>query len=125
MVAKQHISSEVSYWIIRIGAFLMSVTIMVSSWFLNQAWTRIDNIDKSVHALEIATAGASGSKFTSTNWIDAKSLLDNERLAMDRRLIRLEESLPVIRESLVEIKDMAKDRHNNPPQTKTINNNDK
>lgn len=92
-------------WTLRIGSFVMSIAIMVSSWFLNQAWERINTIEKSVRALEIASATTNGTKFTANDWANAKSILDADRLAMDRRIIRLEESLPTIKESLIEIKN--------------------
>ena len=92
-------------WALRIGSFAMSIAIMVSSWFLSQAWDRINNIEKSVHQLEIATALTNSNKFTTNDWATAKSVLDSDRLAMDRRIIRLEESLPSIKDSLLEIKN--------------------
>lgn len=95
-------------WIIRIGSFIMSIAIMVSSWFLNQAWTRINNNEQSIRTLELKAAEISGNRFSTTDWSYQKTLLDNERLAMDRRLIRLEESLPVIKDSLLEIKQSLK-----------------
>jgi hypothetical protein len=96
--------TEIMTWTIRIGSFIMSIAIMVSSWFLNQAWTRITNVEKSVHALELNSATVSGNRFSSNDWIVAKSIIDGERMAMDRRIMRLEESLPVIKDSLIDIK---------------------
>lgn len=94
-----------STWTLRIGSFVMSIAIMVSSWFLNQAWERINNIEKSIRDLELATATTNGTKFTANDWANAKSILDADRLAMDRRVIRLEESLPTIKETLIDIKN--------------------
>ena len=91
-------------WTIRIGSFIMSIAIMVSSWFLNQAWTRITNVENSVRALELNTATTSGNRFSSSDWVVAKSVIDAERLQMDRRIMRLEESIPVIKDSLIDIK---------------------
>jgi len=95
-------------WVIRIGTFTMSVAIMVSSWFLNQAWGRIGTIETSVHELQLTAASTSGNKFTSGDWVKSKTVLDTERLALDRRLIRVEETIPIIKESLEDIKDMLR-----------------
>lgn len=108
MTQKPFQQDVITPWILRIGSFLMSVAIMVSSWFLNQAWNRINEIEKSVHKLEIETATTNGNRFTSSNWADAKAILDAEKLSLDRRVMRLEESIPVIRESLLELREIAK-----------------
>jgi hypothetical protein len=91
-------------WTIRIVGLTMSVAIAISSFFLKEAWYKISDLEKKVNTIMIAAAEPSGNRFTSTNWIDAKSILDSERLAQDRRIMRLEESVPVIKESLLEIK---------------------
>lgn len=103
---------DTNNWLFKIGSFAMSVALMVSSWFLNQAWTRIENIEKDIHELQIKDAGSSNTKFTSMDWQNQKILLDSERMAMDRRLIRLEESLPSIKESLQEIKNTLNKQNN-------------
>jgi hypothetical protein len=92
-------------WILKISSFVMSIAIMISSWFLSQAWDKINTIEKSVHELEITAALTNSTKFTNNDWASAKSVLDADRLAMDRRIIRLEESLPSIKDSLIEIKN--------------------
>ena len=93
-------------WIIRVGApLLMSIALAISSWFLTQAWNRIGAIEKAVTELQISSATTNGNRFTSTNWVEAKTILDSERLAQDRRIIRLEESLPIIKESLLELRN--------------------
>jgi hypothetical protein len=103
MVSKSD-KTELVSWIIRIGSFVMSIAIMVSSWFLNQAWNRITEVEHAVKALEITSASTNGNRFTTNDWVTAKSILDTERLAMDRRIIRMEESIPAIKDSLIEIK---------------------
>jgi hypothetical protein len=96
--------TEVNPWTIRIGSFIISIFIMISSWFLNQAWGRIAEIERSVKQLELSSASTSGNRFTSGDWTKAKEILDSERLSMDRRVIRLEESIPMIKETQFDIK---------------------
>lgn len=101
-------TENVINWTIRIGSFVMSIAIMISSWFLTQAWDKISNVEKEVTKLQIVTATMEGNRFSSKDWSDAKSVLDGERLVLDRRIIRLEESIPVIKDSLIEIKQTLK-----------------
>lgn len=91
-------------WLIRILSAVVSITVMVSSWTLKQAWDRIDTIDKQVHILEIKGAETAGSKFTAADWAAQKALLDSEKMSLDRRIMRLEESIPTIKDTLLEIK---------------------
>ena len=96
-------------WVLKIGGFIMSITIMLSSWFLNQAMTRISNIEVAVKSLELNNASLSGSKFTTADWANAKTVLDNERNAIDRRIVRLEENSIAIKDALLEIKQILKE----------------
>lgn len=109
MVTKFDKSEGAGPWIIRIGSFIMSLAIMISSWFLNQAWDRITQLEKEVKQIQINDALINGNGFTSKNWTDAKTILDAERLAMDRRIIRLEETIPVIKDSQLETKKTLDD----------------
>lgn len=88
----------------------MSISIAASSWFLNQAWSKISILEDKVHAIEVSVASTSGNRFSSNDWVTAKSIIDSERAALDRRIMRLEESLPVIKDSLIEIKDKLSDK---------------
>lgn len=100
--------NETLSWILRIGSFIMSIAIMVSSWFLNQAWNRIGDNEKAIRVLELHNAQSDGNKFTAIDWTIQKTLIDSEKLALDRRIIRLEEALPVIKDTLIEIKQTIK-----------------
>ena len=102
--------NETMSWILKIGGFVMSIAIMVSSWFLNQAWSRINDVEKSVKGLELSAATIAGSKFTAMDWAAAKSALDADRNTIDRRIIRLEENSVVIKDALIEIKQILKEQ---------------
>ena len=93
---------------IKILGFIMSIVVMISSWFLNQAWGRIVEIEQVVKRLELSEAADSGHKFSKSDFNDARLDMDSERFAMDRRITRLEESIPVIKDSLLEIKETLK-----------------
>ena len=108
-MATQQVKSETMSWILKIGGFIMSIAIMISSWFLNQAMSRINNIENSVKVLELNNATIAGSKFTASDWATAKTVLDADRNAIDRRIVRLEENSVVIKDALMEIKQILKE----------------
>lgn len=92
-------------WLVRILSAVVSITVMVSSFMLKEAWDRIDSIDGKVHALEVKGAETAGNRFTTNDWAAQKALLDASQMSLDRRIMRLEESIPAIKESLMEIKN--------------------
>jgi hypothetical protein len=88
---------------------LTSTGLAVSGWFINQNFARLDHLDKQVADIYLTTTKAEVTQFTNKEWIIAKSILDSEKISTEKRIIRLEESLPVIRESLAEIKASIKE----------------
>jgi uncharacterized coiled-coil protein SlyX len=82
---------------------------MISTWFLNQAWTRIGQVENRIAQIELTQAETKSNRFTSMDWNTAKNIMDAEHLTLDRRIIRLEESIPTIKDSLNEIKDSLKE----------------
>ena len=105
-------NTELIGWFIRIGGFVMSIAVAVSSWFLKDLWTKYENIDNAVRRLEIQSATTSGNRFTSNDWMAAKGIIDTERTALDRRIVRLEESLPTIERALLKIEGTIDKLHN-------------
>lgn len=79
---------------------LIGIGLTISSYFLNTTMTRLEANEKNIQTLEITSATTAGNRFTSNDWITQKNLLDAEKMAMDRRIMRVEESLPFIRDSL-------------------------
>ena len=79
---------------------------MASSWFLNQAWGKINKVEDSLHSLELISAANTTNKFTQSDWTTNKTIIDNERLALDRRIMRLEETNTVTKDTLIEIKQL-------------------
>jgi len=90
-------------WIIRVGSVVMSIALMFSTWFLSQAWDRINNMEKSIRSLEISMATAQSNRFTNMDWITNKTILDSEKLAIDRRVMRIEEANVAVKDSLIRI----------------------
>ena len=91
-------------WLIRILSAVVSITVMVSSWTLKQAWDRIDNIDNQVHQLELKGAETAGNRFTSVDWMREKSLIDAKELEREKRFSIIESDLRFIKEGIQDIK---------------------
>lgn len=94
----------------RLGSLIMSLSVMLSCWFLNQAWNRINDMDKAIRELQVETASIKETRITSSQFNTIKAALDSSDAALDRRIIRLEESIPMIKENLTEIKTMLKSK---------------
>ena len=101
-------NSTVMDWTLKIGATLMSILMMTTSFFLTKAWDSISEIKESIVDLKLIQNKIEAGQFTSKEWINAKSILDNERLGLDRRIIRVEETYPIILDSIVDIKETIK-----------------
>lgn len=70
-----------------------------------------EKIDHRVSRLELDAAATSGNRFTSSDWAAAKSVLDERSAGFDKRITRLEDAIPQIRDTLLEIKnDLSQQR---------------
>ena len=103
------VKNETMSWIVKIGGFMVSIAVMVSSYFLNSTMNKMNEMDNRISSLELAGATVSGNRFTSTDWATAKSVMDADRNAVERRLIKLEETSSTIKDSLLEIKSILKE----------------
>ncbi len=99
---------ETTNWVMRIGSFVVSISIMVSSFFLNEAWNRINNIEKEVHELQISEASVSSSRFTAMDWQTNKSIIDQQHLITSQRILVVEENLKNLKEVMMEIRTDVK-----------------
>lgn len=105
MATTQQLKTETLIdWTIKGASFIMSIAIMISSFFLTKAWEKISNLEKDIIELKIESGKVQSNRFSSNDWVNAKTILDTERLAMDRRIIRIEETYPTISESISEIR---------------------
>jgi len=86
---------------------LTAAVIGVMGFVGNQIWQEarvwMRELDGRVGKLEIQEARTDGNRFTSGDWAAAKTRIDEDRAIIDRRITRLEESVPQIKESLLRI----------------------
>jgi len=59
--------------------------------------------------IRVAMAETKGNRFTSSDWVTAKSLMDERSNAQDQRITRVEESIPVTKEAILEIKSILRE----------------
>lgn len=88
----------------KIFSIIISIAIAVSGYFLNSTFNTMQDMENRIYTLEIDSAKTSGSRFTSSDFVDAKKVIDNQILAADKRIIILEEQNKAIRDLLNEIK---------------------
>jgi hypothetical protein len=87
----------------RVATIALSCFIMISSWFLNDVYSKMKILDDNIQEIRIWRAETQGNRFSSQDWTAAKTILDADKSNLDRRITRLEESIPPIRESLIRI----------------------
>ena len=78
----------------------------LSGFFFNETYKRLITLEGSVQKLQTETAVITSNRFSSTSWLEQKTILDNERLVLDRRIIILEQNNGFIRESLTRIENL-------------------
>lgn len=98
-------------WINRIISAVFAIGMAVSGYFLNETMGTIKEVENRVYSLEIKDATITGNRFTSSDWMTQKSLIDADKLATERRITKLEEAIPTIKESLIRI-ELAIDKKN-------------
>ena len=83
---------------------LLVVVLGVCGYFLRDIYIKQtafnERIDQRVQNLEFFKASTDSSKFTSSDWVSAKSVLDERDVSMDKRITRVEDAIPVIRSTL-------------------------
>lgn len=86
---------------------LITAVIAIFGWVGNNIWSEarswMKEFDGRVHNLEIQEAKTDGNRFTNVDWTRAKMEIDARNNEMDRRITRLEEAVPAIKETLIRI----------------------
>lgn len=104
-IDKTSMLENIWVWASRIFAPLFVVIMFLSSFIMKDVLSSLSNIDERVVNLELRNAEVSGNRFTSGDWANHKALLDDRANALDRRVIRLEEAIPPIKDSLIRIEN--------------------
>jgi hypothetical protein len=89
---------------------ILAIALMICGYFVRDVYQKQEafnqRIDLRVQTLENFRATTDGNRFTSTDWITAKSVLDERDVNMDKRITRVEDAIPEIKITLKEIKEL-------------------
>ena len=83
---------------------VMSIGLAISGWFLTTAYGELNTLNNRVQAVELIQASTTANRFTSGDFVKAKEIIDQQQLAIDRRITILEENMKNIKDILAEIK---------------------
>ena len=64
----------------------------------------MDAMRDDISELQISSARVEGNRFSATDFVKAKEIIDSQIVATDKRVLVLEESQKVVKEYLIEIK---------------------
>ena len=88
---------------------ILTIVVSIGGFIGTKVWDRVENglnnLDERIDVLEVTSAKNDSNKFTAQHWVDAKSRMDEDRAIIDRRITRLEEAIPQIKESLLRIEN--------------------
>ncbi len=90
-------------WIQRLLTPVLAILVAIFTWLSAQAWAYVTEMDTRLRMMELWRAEASGRAFNSADWAEQKATLDQDTSDLDRRVTRLEEAIPPIKESLLRI----------------------
>lgn len=101
-------------WVWRIGMGIVGsatlFTVAAIGWFIRDIYisqkTFNAELDQRVRVLEIFRAESASSSFSAADWITSKAILDDRDVNLDKRITRVEDAIPAIKQSLerIEIK---------------------
>jgi hypothetical protein len=108
----QYRKESIWLWIHRGILLVMALLLPITGWALTRIVTHIDRMDDDIRDLQMHRAETQGSRFTTTHWSEAKAIIEERQIMTDRRITRLEEAVPHIKESLIRIETGIRDMKN-------------
>ncbi len=87
-------------WIFR---YLLGAGVLVICWFCREIWQNQRDLKNDIQIINIDRASERASKFTASDWNAAKTLIDAQFNAVERRTFKLENSAERVNESLQRI----------------------
>lgn len=95
-----------AYRLVMVG--MVGLTLSVGGWFSNQIWNGQKEIQQRLNLIDVNTATATASRFTSAEWIIGKAAIDAQLSLNERRIFKLESSIDQIGKDILEIKQNTK-----------------
>lgn len=100
-------------WIHRVIVLLMGVFIPLTGFMFKTASDKFNEYDTSIRSIQLEQARSGVGRFTAESWHEQKKILDAQAILTERRITRLEEAVPSIKESLVRIENKIDKNFNN------------
>jgi hypothetical protein len=98
--------------LIKALSFLTSIGLAITGYFLADTYAKMDGMRKDITELQISSERVIASRFSSSDFVKAKEIIDSQIVATDKRVIALEESQKTIKEYLYEMRADIKDIKN-------------
>lgn len=95
--------------LIKALSFLTSVGLAVSGYFLADTYAKMDDMRKDITQLQLHAERVDSNKFSPTDFMKAREVIDSQLISTDRRIIALEEGQKTIKEYLTEMRTDIKD----------------
>ena len=95
--------------LLKILSLLTTIGVAVAGYFLTDTYKKMDAMRVDINDLQISSARVEGSRFSSSDFVRAKEIIDSQIVATDKRVLVLEESQKTIREYLTEIRSDLKE----------------
>lgn len=84
-------------WLFR---YILGGVVLLTCWFGREIWQGQRDIRDQIQIINIDRAGDRASKFTSGDWNAARSIIDSQFNANERRIFKLENNSERVNESL-------------------------
>lgn len=99
-------------WVHRIVVMVMSVFMPITGYTFVSVSNKFREHELAIQDIKLNQQLASVGVFNAESWKEQKQILDQQAIQAERRIIRLEESIPYIKESLVRIETNLEKKSN-------------
>lgn len=103
---------ETINWIFKAAQVLAGLALPIIAWAWTTTWAKIATIEKDIVQLRVDMAQMQSNRFTSGDWISAKTNMDERDNELDRRMTKNEEIIINMKETVQEMKVEQKTRFN-------------
>lgn len=83
---------------------VITIMLSISGWFIKENMNNIAECRKDITELKLNAERTAGNRFTSSDFVKAKEIIDQQQLTIDRRVTILEENTRSIKDLMIEIK---------------------
>jgi len=92
---------------------VITIMLSISGWFIKENMNNIAECRKDIAELKLNAERTAGNRFTSSDFVKAKEIIDQQQLTVDRRVTILEENTRTIKDLIIEIRADVKEMNTN------------